>query len=497
MESFTPESSSMAKIAVIGAGYVGLVSAAGLCHLGHTVRAIDIDPERVRQLEDGQCPIYEVGLPALLKEGRESGRLSFALGSSGIGEYDYIYLCLPTPSNPDGSADTSYVETATRDIAPHLKSGAVIVTKSTVPVGMGKKLETIIDRNDIEVVSNPEFLREGSAVGDFMQPDRIVVGAQSFAVADRVASLYKQIETEYIITDRASSELIKYCANAFLATKLSFINTVASLCEVVGANITDVARGIGSDSRIGPKFLKAGPGYGGSCFPKDTLELMRLADEAEVDFAILRGAIDMNNSQFDHVVNKVADAIGGDLLGSHIAVWGIAFKSGTDDTRFSPAVAIITRLLAAGATVLACDPEAQAPPSIARHGGFKQVSTPAETVVDADAIITLTEWPQYGQVDLEKAAESMTQRVIIDARNLYDGPQLVNCGWVYASIGQATMSPKLNAKHSTKRDNDPTASTSQEPTSQQPRSQDRTSQQPGGGHISEEHSQSPIDRPEV
>lgn len=444
MESLTPESSSMAKIAVIGAGYVGLVTAAGLCHLGHSVRAIDIDADRIKELETGKCPIYEVGLPALLKEGRTSGRLSFALGSNGIGDYDYVYLCLPTPSNPDGSADTSYVETATRDIAPQLKSGAVVITKSTVPVGMGTRLETLIDRDDIYVVSNPEFLREGSAVADFMKPDRLVVGANSLAIADRVASLYQRIPTEVIITDRASAELIKYCSNAFLATKLSFINTVAALCENVGANITDVARGIGSDSRIGPRFLKAGPGYGGSCFPKDTLELMRLADEAEIDFAILRGAIDMNNSQFDYVVDKIAAALGRsgtDLLGTHIAIWGIAFKAGTDDTRFSPAVAIISRLLSAGATILACDQEAQAPQSIARHGGFKQVDSPLETVVEADAIVTLTEWPSYGQVDLEEAAKYMTQRVIVDARNLYDGHQLVNRGWVYASIGQRTMSP--------------------------------------------------------
>lgn len=434
----------MAKIAVIGAGYVGLVSAAGLCHLGHEVRAIDIDPQRIKALKDGQCPIYEQGLSALLDEGTQSGRLTFSLNTAGIEQYDFIYLCLPTPSNPDGSADISYVETAVTSIRTDLKPGAVIVTKSTVPVGMGERIEQILERDDIDVVSNPEFLREGSAVADFMKPDRIVVGARTICVADRVASLYSQIDTEFLITDRPSAELIKYGANAFLATKLSFINTVAALCESVGANITDVARGIGSDVRIGPRFLKAGPGYGGSCFPKDTLELMRLADEAEIDFAILRGAIEMNNSQFDFVVDKIKDAIGAELLGSHIAVWGIAFKAGTDDTRFSPAVAIISRLLAQGATVRACDPEATAPPSIQRHGGFQQVQTPLETVVDADVIVTLTEWPEYGEIDLDRCAESMTQRSIVDARNLYDGHQLVNRGWVYASIGQATKRPETS-----------------------------------------------------
>ena len=324
-------------VAVIGTGYVGLTTGACLAHLGHEVVCADIDPAKVDQLNAGVMPILEDGLEDLVREGSRSGRLRFVLGAeNAVKGKEFIFLCVPTPQGEDGSADLSYIEAAAAEISPHLDTEAVVINKSTVPVGSTRVVEQALQRGDISVVSNPEFLREGSAVHDFLNPDRVVIGSEDQAASIRVASLYLSLAAPLMVTDPASAETIKYASNAFLASKISFVNAIAAVCEAVGADVSDVVLGMGYDKRIGQEFLRPGPGWGGSCFPKDSHALIKIAEDAGYDFRLLKGVVEVNEQQFDRVVRKIEEAAGGSLDGKKIAAWGITFKARTDDTRDSP-----------------------------------------------------------------------------------------------------------------------------------------------------------------
>ncbi len=380
------------KIAIIGTGYVGLTTGACFAHLGHHVVCADVDEGKVARLNAGEVPIVERGLDELVAEGIASGRLSFVVGAAtAAADCDIAFLCVPTPQGEDGSADLSYIEAAAREIGPVLPFESIVVNKSTVPVGSAKVVERVLGRPDVKVVSNPEFLREGSALQDFLKPDRIVVGSTDQAAAIRVADLYASIGAPVILTDPASAETIKYAANAFLATKLSFINAIAAICERVGADVHDVVLGVGYDHRIGKDFLRPGPGWGGSCFPKDTRALLRIARDADYEFDLLDGVIAVNEEQFERVCDKITEAVGGSLDGRRVAVWGLTFKAGTDDLRESPSLSIISRLLGRGASVVAYDPTV----AVARAGVPADVtlaSSAVEATRGADVLAVLTEW---------------------------------------------------------------------------------------------------------
>ena len=426
----------MSKIAVIGTGYVGLTTGACLAHFGHTVVCADIDESKVTDLRAGRIPIVETGLEQLVADGLASGRLSFVVGgATAVTECDIAFLCVPTPQGDDGSADLSYVQQAAEQISPHLPHEAIVVNKSTVPVGSTKVVERALKRPDIRVVSNPEFLREGSAVQDFLKPDRVVVGADDQAAALKVASLYDGLTTRVIITDPASAETIKYAANAFLATKLSFINAIAAICEGVGADINDVVVGMGSDKRIGESFLRPGPGWGGSCFPKDSRALIKIAEEAGYDFELLDGVIAVNDQQFDRVAAKVRLAAGGDLTSKQVAVWGLTFKAGTDDLRDSPAVAICRRLLAADARLTVFDPTVDRP-RIGVPDGVAIASDPVAACQDADVLVVLTEWDQFKWIDPVAVGAVCKAKVVVDARNLLDRNQWQKAGFIHQGIGR-------------------------------------------------------------
>ena len=405
----------MSRIAVIGTGYIGLTTGACMAQLGHTVVCADIDAVKIERLKLGEIPIVEAGLDRLVADGLKSGRLRFVLGAENIGPCDFAYLCVPTPQSPDGSADLSYIEAAARQIAPGLSSGAIVVNKSTVPVGSTKVVERVLNRPDVTVVSNPEFLREGTAVHDFLHPDRIVIGADDQAAAIKVASLYLGIPAPLIVTNPASAETIKYAANAFLATKVSFINAVAAVCEAVGADVNDVVLGIGFDKRIGQEFLKPGPGWGGSCLPKDTSALVRIAADHGYDFDLLSGVIAVNDQQYQRVADKVEHAAGGSLDGVTVAVWGLTFKARTDDLRSSPALAIIDLLRGRGALVHAYDPTVSADLE-----GITVCADAYAACEGAAVLAVLTEWDEFRWLDVDKVASAMSGRSVVDARNLLD-----------------------------------------------------------------------------
>lgn len=425
------------RIAVVGTGYVGLTTGVCLAHLGHQVVCADVDADKVARLAAGEVPIVEAGLAELLAEGLVSGRLRFVVGATAaVADCEVAFLCVPTPQGDDGSADLSYIETAARDIAPALPYEAIVVNKSTVPVGSTKVVERVLSRPDVRVVSNPEFLREGSAVQDFLKPDRVVVGADDHGAALRVAALYEGLRAHTIVTDPASAETIKYAANAFLATKLSFVNAIAAICEGVGADVNDVVVGIGSDKRIGSAFLQPGPGWGGSCFPKDSRALVKIADDAGYRFDLLTGVIAVNEQQFDRVADKVATAVGGSLDGRTVAVWGLTFKARTDDLRDSPALEVIARLAARGARVVAHDPTVLS----ARAGVPSSVglaASPLDACTGADALCVLTEWDDYKWVDAAQVGAAMKRRAVVDARNLLDRNAWVKAGFHYQGIGRA------------------------------------------------------------
>jgi len=438
------------SVAVIGVGYVGLPTAATLAHLGHRVTCGDADPAKVAMLVKGQVPIVEDHLEELVREGQASGRLRFVVGATEAVEgAEFVFLCVPTPQGDDGSADLSYVEAVAAEIGPHLQPGTIIVNKSTVPVGSTLVVERVLGRHDVTVVSNPEFLREGTAVPDSLHPERIVVGADDQAAAAQVGELFAGTHAPLLITDAATAETIKYAANAFLATKLSFVNAVAGLCEAVGADVRDVILGLGYDRRIGFEYLRPGPGWGGSCLPKDTRALVHIAEQAGYDFSFLRGAIATNDEQFIRVVDKVRAAVGDKLEGTVIAVWGLTFKAGTDDLRNSPAVEVVRRLVEGGAVVRAFDPTVTVPPgqeSVAVDGlpgtaggdpdgvrAYPDVYTACE---GAAVAVVLTEWDEFRWLDFTRVRVGMARPVVVDARNLLDPAQLRRIGFEYTGIGR-------------------------------------------------------------
>ncbi len=431
--SNAPESTS--RIAVIGTGYVGLTTGACFAALGHNVLCADIDEAKVESLKKGKIPIHEEGLEAIVQEGMEAGRLDFVLGSAGaVKGREFVYLCVPTPQLPDGSADLSFIEAAAAEIAPHLDRGTVVVNKSTVPVGSTRLVEQALGRSDCPVVSNPEFLREGSAVSDFMNPDRVVIGADDQSAATRVASLFLSVRAPILVTDPASAETTKYASNAFLATKLSFVNAVAAVCEAVDADVNDVMLGMGYDKRIGHQFLRPGPGWGGSCFPKDTRALTRIAQDAGYDFSLLRGVIEVNDEQFGRVVDKIEQAAGGSVDGKNVGVLGLTFKAGTDDLRESPAIEVIKRLIAKGAKVRGYDPAVSNP--IAGLDDLEVVDDAYAAAENAEVMTVLTEWDEFKWLDLDKIAGLMSNKSIVDSRNILDRGAVRRRGFAYQGIGR-------------------------------------------------------------
>ncbi len=432
------------RLGVVGAGYVGLTTGACFAHLGFRVVCGDVDQRKVDLLNDGEIPIVEVGLDQIVRDSRSAGRLEFVLGSQAAAtDADVVFLCVPTPQGEDGSADLSYIEQAAREIAPVLKSGAVVVNKSTVPVGSTIAVERVLGRPDVSVVSNPEFLREGTAVKDFLHPERVVVGAANRAAAQRVADLYAGIDTRVMITDPASAETIKYAANGFLAMKISFINAVAAMCEHVGADVAAVVDGIGSDTRIGSRFLDPGPGWGGSCFPKDSRALVKIAEDHGYDFALMRGVITVNLEQRRRMVDKIARAVGrhpSDLSGVAVGALGLTFKAGTDDLRESPALGIISELRRVGASVKAFDPTTSGELSPVQEtvlDGIEVTTELMDVVDDVDVVCVFTEWPEFAKVDLDEVAQRVGEgTTIVDTRNVLDPAMVKAAGLRYDGVGR-------------------------------------------------------------
>jgi UDPglucose 6-dehydrogenase len=417
-------------IAIVGTGYVGLTTGVGLAHLGHTVICADVDADKINELRAGRIPIREAGLPELLSDALADQRLSFVLGSEhAVAEADIVFLCLPTPQATNGEPEMGYVLAAAETIGPLLRPGTIVVNKSTVPIGASQMVATALGRADVSVVSNPEFLREGTAVSDFLNPQRIIVGGDDPIANQRVADLYQAFTCPVLMTDAASAEACKYASNAFLAMKLSFVNTMAAICESYGADIDAVTAGMGHDARIGPDFLQPGPGWGGSCFPKDTQALISLANQQGIDFALLRAAVDANQQQFDRVTDKVGSVV--DLAGATVAVLGLTFKAGTDDTRDSPALEIVKRLTARGATVRAHDPALTTAPN-----GIELHDDVFAAAQGCDAVVIATEWPEYAKLDLSRLAEVVNQRHLIDTRNLLARSDAEQHGFTYQNIGR-------------------------------------------------------------
>jgi UDPglucose 6-dehydrogenase len=422
----------MSRIAVIGSGYVGLTAGACFAHLGHHVFCADVDAEKIEQLSNGHVPILEAGLPDLVREGMEGRRLKFVVGAaSAAATCEFAFLCVPTPQGDDGSADLTYLRDAATEIGPVLAPESVVVNKSTVPVGSTRVVEEVLGRDDVAVVSNPEFLREGSAVRDFLSPDRIIIGSDDQQAAARVADLYRGVQAPVIVTDPASAEMIKYASNAFLATKVSFTNAVANVCEGVGADVRDVLLGMGYDRRIGFEFLRPGPGWGGSCFPKDVSALIRIASDAGYDFGLLRGVVDVNDEQFDMVAGKVVAMAGGSLRDTPVAVWGLTFKARTDDLRQSPSLAVIERLRRQGARIRAYDPATGRP-----LDGVEICTDPYAACDGASVLVVLTEWDEFRRLDFTKVASLLTEPRIVDARNLLDPVALRRLGFSYTGVGR-------------------------------------------------------------
>ncbi len=426
----------MTRIAIIGTGYVGLTTGACFAHLGHEVICADIDEAKIERLNRGEIPIVEHRLDELVADGLRNGNLTFVVGAANaVADCEIAFLCVPTPQGDDGSADLSYVEAAAAEIASILPYEAIVVNKSTVPVGSTKVVERVLKRPDVRVVSNPEFLREGSAVDDFLKPDRVVVGADDRSAAIAVGALYDKVRAQIIVTDPSSAETIKYAANAFLATKLSFINAIAAICEGVGADVNDVVVGMGYDKRIGTEFLRPGPGWGGSCFPKDSRALLKIANEAGYRFDLLAGVITVNEEQLDRVADKIRSAAGGTLEGKIVGVWGLTFKARTDDLRDSPSIAIINRLIAAGATVRGYDPTV----TVMRPGVPAELTIaldPYEAVTDADVLAVLTEWDEFRWLEPRQVSKLMSARQVVDGRNLLDRNEWQRAGFIHQGIGR-------------------------------------------------------------
>jgi UDPglucose 6-dehydrogenase len=432
------------RIAMIGAGYVGLVSGVCFSDFGHDVVCVDRDHRRIDALRAGRSPIYEPGLDALMAKNTAAGRLGFttdlAAATAGV---DAVFIAVGTPTRRgDGHADLSYVYAAAREVAAALKGPAVIVVKSTVPVGTNAEVGRILreTRPDLEldVASNPEFLREGAAIEDFMRPDRVVVGAETERAREVMRALYRPLslrETPILFTTLESAELVKYAANAFLAVKITFINEIADLCEKVGADVQDVARGMGLDGRIGSKFLHPGPGYGGSCFPKDTLALSRTAQQHNSPVRIVETVVDVNEARKRRMVEKVRDALDGRMAGRRIAVFGVTFKPETDDMREAPSLTIVPALIGAGASVAVCDPQGRKEGE-ALLPGVSWVDDPYVAAAGADAIVVLTEWNMFRGLDLARLRAAMTGDALIDLRNIYRADLATGAGFAYVGVGR-------------------------------------------------------------
>ena len=431
------------RVTMIGTGYVGLVSGACFADFGHVVTCVDKDAGKIAKLQKGEIPIFEPGLDELVKDNVEQGRLFFTTDpSTAIREADAVFIAVGTPARRgDGHADLTYVFDAVREVAKIIAPGTVVVTKSTVPVGTGDEIEKILKEEgatEVSVASNPEFLREGAAIADFKHPDRIVVGAEDEHAREVLREIYRPLflnRAPILFTGRRTAELTKYAANAFLAVKISFINEIADLCEAVDADVQDVARGIGLDNRIGPKFLHAGPGYGGSCFPKDTVALLQTAQGAGVAQRIVATTVEVNDSRKAAMAERVSQALGGNVSGKRIGVLGLAFKPNTDDMREAPSIPLIKGLIERGAEIAAYDP-------VARHQAeavFDCVhfAEDAEAAAkDADALVIVTEWDEFRALDLETVAQSMRGKVLVDLRNVYDRDEAERAGLSYYGVGR-------------------------------------------------------------
>ncbi len=423
------------NVSVIGAGYVGLVQAAGLAALGHRVVIGEIDAERVHTLEGGDSPFREPGLAELLKSGTLAGTLQFTTDNvAAIKSARIVFLTLPTPEGADGAADLSIVEGVVDEIGGKLEPGTVLVLKSTVPVGTADRVQEHLDQvgtSGIVVVSNPEFLAEGSAVSDFMTPSRIVIGARVREAADVLADVYQGLDAPVVFTDPTSAEMIKYASNAYLATRVTFGNAIANVCEAIGADVMDVLRGMGHDERIGHHFMKPGPGFGGSCFPKDTKALVSIARAAGYRFSLLEGVIEVNEAQHHLVVDKVRAAAGGDLTGKTVGMLGLAYKAGTADLRGSPALELARLIHAAGAKVHAFDPAVQS-----ELADIVMVGSTMEAARGADVLLIATEWPEFAEMDVEAVGELLAGDAVVDARNLLDPAVVRSAGLRYWGVGR-------------------------------------------------------------
>jgi len=434
------------KIAVVGTGYVGLVTGTCLAETGNTVICVDINEEKVRMMQNGQVPIYEPGLDVLFHRNIEQGRLQFTSNlAEAIEDVKLIFLALPTPPGEDGAADLRYVLGASKDIANLITDYKVVITKSTVPVGTADKVKAVFAEHtqvEVDVVSNPEFLREGVAVDDFMKPDRVVVGTRSEKAQKLLNELYGPYVRQgnpIIFMDERSAELTKYAANSFLATKITFMNEIANMCELVGADVDAVRRGIGADERIGKRFLFPGVGYGGSCFPKDVQALEKSATEHNYDFKILKSVMEVNQSQKTKIVDKLRKYYNNDLKGKRFALWGLAFKPETDDIREAPALYIIDELLKAGATVCAFDPEAINNVKNLLGDKIEYGQDQYSTLEGADALLIVTEWSVFRTPDFDRIGNLLKQKVVFDGRNLYDLQKMIDCGFYYNSIGRKVI----------------------------------------------------------
>lgn len=445
------------KLTVIGTGYVGLVSGVCLAKLGAEVTCVDKDAAKIARLEAGQSPIYEPGLDELMQETRSAGRLHFTTQlEAAIASADIIMIAVGTPPDPseEGKADLRYVFAAAEELAPHLSGYSVVVTKSTVPVGSNEQVARRIAKAapdaDFDVASNPEFLREGSAIGDFMQPDRIVVGCESTQAAALMAQLYAPLTKQgyaLLQTDLRTAEMIKYASNSYLAARIAFINEMADLCENVGADVEQVAKGMGMDARIGARFLRAGPGYGGSCFPKDTQALAHMARESGSDASIIRTVIDSNAARREQMAQRIIHACGGSVSGKTIAILGLTFKANTDDMRESPALTILPRLQEAGAQLRAFDPEGmQNAKAELSAEGITYCESALKACEGSDAAVIITEWAEFAKIDLAAIKKALRVPCLIDLRNLFLPQNVAAAGFDYHSIGRA---PALGAKAST------------------------------------------------
>ncbi len=430
----------MARIAVVGLGYVGLVYSGAFADLGNCVWGVDIDAEKVAKLRDGVVPIYEPGLNELIRRNVEAGRLRFTTDyAEAVPEAEFVFICVGTPSTVDGDADMRAVRAAALTIGRHLRGHTIIVNKSTMPIGAGDFVTSLIEQvkppeATFAVVSNPEFLREGSAVYDVFHPSRIVLGAADREAAERVAELYRVLNAPILITDRRSAEMIKYASNAILATRISFINEIAQICEQVGADVKVVAQGMGYDPRIGPLFLEAGLGFGGSCFPKDVRALAYLAEEVGCHPQLLHAVLEINQDQRRRFVRKLQELLG-DLHDRPIALWGLAFKQDTDDVRESPALDVLRMLLQRGARVTAYDPAALQ--NAAREvPEARYVSDPYEAVMGTDALLIATPWNEFKQADLVRVRSLMRTPIILDGRNIYEPAEVRALGFVYVGVGR-------------------------------------------------------------